>query len=95
MEWAAEGQAELAALVGIVPGLAQVIAKVFQLEGLVVALDREDFAEDAFEPRVGPLFGRQIVGLEESLVAPGLDLGQVGNRKLVVRSGRNSVSWQG
>ena len=83
VERAAEGQAELAALVGIVPGLAQVVAEVFQLQGLVVALDREDLPEDAFEPRVGSLFG-EIVGLEESLVAPGLDLGQVGNRKLVV-----------
>ena len=83
MEWAAEGQAELAAFVGIVPGLAQVIAKVFQLQGLVVTLDRENFPENAFEPRVGTLFG-EIVGLEESLIAPGLDLGQVGNRKLVV-----------
>ncbi len=83
VERAAVGQAELAALIGVVPRLAQVVADVFQLKGLVVALDREDFPEDPFEPRVGTLFG-EVIGLQESLVAPGLDDGQVGNRELVV-----------
>ncbi len=83
VERAAEGQPELAALVGIVPRLAQVKPEIFQLERLVVALDREDLPEDAFQSRVGSLFGG-LVGLEETLVAVRLDLGQIGNRKLVV-----------
>ena len=82
VERPAVGQAELAALVGVVARLAQVVAEVLQLERLVVALDREDLAEDAFQPRVAALVGRQV-GLEEPLVAAGLDLGQVRNRKLV------------
>ena len=53
VERAAVGQAELAALVGVVARLAQVELDVFELEGLVVALDREDLAEDPFEARVG------------------------------------------
>ena len=83
VEGAAIGQPELPAFVGIVPRLAQIVADVFQLQGLVVALDREDLPKDALEPRIGSLVGR-IIGLEETLVTPGLDLGQVGNRKLVV-----------
>ena len=94
VERPAVGQPELPALVGIVPRLAQIVPEVFQLQCLVVALDREDFAEDAFQSGVGSLFGG-IVGLEEPLVAAGLDLGQIGNRKLIVRSGRNSVSGMG
>src|SRR6202044_3149162 len=52
------------------------------VEGLVLALDREDLAEDPFEARVAPRVGRQV-GLEESLVAAGLDLGEVGYGDLV------------
>ena len=78
---AAEGQAELAAFVRVVARFAQVIAQVFELEGLVVALDREDLAKDPFQARVFSFVAQ--VGLEESLVAPRLDLGQVGHRKLV------------
>ena len=53
VERAAVGEAELAALVGFVARLAQVELDVFQLERLVVALDREDLAEDPFQSRVG------------------------------------------
>ena len=53
VERAAVGQAELAALVGLVAGLAQVELDVFQLEGLVIALDREDLAEDPLQTGVG------------------------------------------
>ena len=83
VERPAVGQAELAALVGFVARLAQVELDVFQLQGLVIALDREDLAEDPFQPRVGSLLGGDV-GLEEPLVAPGLDLGQVGDREHVV-----------
>ena len=51
----AVGQAELAALVGVVARLAQVVVEVFELERLVVALDREDLAEDPLEARVAAL----------------------------------------
>ena len=78
----AVGQAELAALVGVVARLAEVVVEVLELEGLVVALDREDLAEDPLEARVAPLVGRQV-GLEEPLVAAGLDLGEVGYGELV------------
>ena len=91
-ERAAVGQAELAALVGLVARLAQVVLDVFQLERLVVALDREDFAEDPFQARVGALLGRDV-GLEEPLVAAGLDLGQVGDRELVVDPAE--IPWLG
>ena len=83
VERAAVGQAELAALVGLVARLAQVELDVFQLERLVVALDREDLPEDPLQPRVGAFLGRDV-GLEEPLVAAGLDLGQVGDREHVV-----------
>ena len=56
---AAVGQAELAALVGLVAGLAQVELDVFEGQRRVVALDREDLAEDPFEARVGALLGRE------------------------------------
>ena len=49
VERPAVGQAKLAALVGLVARLAQVELDVFQLEGLVIALDREDLAEDPFQ----------------------------------------------
>ena len=83
VERPAVGQAELAALVGLVARLAQVELDVFQLERLVIALDREDFPEDPLQPAVGALLGRDV-GLEEPLVAPGLDLGQVGDREYIV-----------
>ena len=83
VERAAVGQPELPALVGIVARLAQVEAEVLELECLVIALDREDLPEDALQTRVAPLLGG-IIGLEETLVAARLDLGQVGDRKLVV-----------
>ena len=82
VERPAVGQAELAALVGVVARLAQVVVEILELERLVVALDREDLAEDPFKPGVAPLVDRQV-GLEESLVASGLDLRQIRNRKLV------------
>ena len=94
VERAAVGQPELPALVGVVARLAQVVAEVFELEGLVVALDREDFAEDAFQSRVGPLLGG-IVGLEEPLVAAGSGSGSGREPETRRRSGRNSVSGQG
>ena len=43
----------------------------------------EDLAEDPLQAAVGTLLGREV-GLEEPLVAAGLDLGQVGDRVLVL-----------
>ncbi len=82
VERAAVRQAELAAFVGVVPRLAEVVMEVFELEGLVVALDRENLGEDALEPGLAPLVGGQV-GLEEPRVAAGLDLSEVRHRKLV------------
>ena len=94
VEGTAVGQPELAAFVGVVARLAQVVVEIFELEGLVVALDREDFAEDPFEPRVAPLVDRQV-GLEEPLVAAGLDRRSDPVRRTRRRSGRSSVSCRG
>src|SRR5690606_33957794 len=46
------GQPQLPALVRLVPRLAQFVADVFQPQGLVVALDREDLAQHAFDALV-------------------------------------------
>src|SRR3954463_6400766 len=58
-EGPAVGEAELAALVGAVAGLAQLVLHVVQRDRPVVALDGEDLAQDAFEPRGGPLVRRR------------------------------------
>ena len=56
--------------------------EILELERLVVTFDREDLAEDPFQPRVAALFERQV-GLEEPLVASRLDLRQVRNGKVI------------
>ena len=72
----AVGQSQLPALVGLVARLAQFVAKVFQAERLVIALDGEDLAQDAFHPLIVPLCGGYII-LQEGLVAASLDFRQV------------------
>src|SRR5262249_30426129 len=74
-EGPAVGQAELAALVGVVARLAELVLDVLQRQLLVVAFDREDFAEHAFEPELVALFGRDVE-LKEALVRLGLDVSQ-------------------
>ena len=94
MERPAVGQAELAALVGVVARLAQVVLDVLERQRLVVALDREDLAEDAFEARVGPLArpGRRPGGTARSCGSGSRSGRGPGTRR---RSGRNSVAWPG
>ena len=82
VERPAVGQAELAALVGVVARLAQVVVEILELERLVVTLDRENLAEDPFQPGVAALVDRQV-GLEEPLVASRLDLRQIRNGKII------------
>ena len=56
----AVGQAQLAAFFGRVARLAQFVAQVLELDRLVVALDREDFAQHAFQAVVFALFRRRL-----------------------------------
>jgi hypothetical protein len=73
LERPAVGQAELAALVRLVPRLAQLVLDVLQGDLLVVTLDREDLLEHPLQARRGPLVGRGVE-LEEPVVRPGLDV---------------------
>ena len=57
----AVGQPQLAAFVRLVARLAQLVAQVLELERLVVALDREDLAQHAFQAFVLALVGRRLV----------------------------------
>src|SRR5207253_1839317 len=66
-EGPAVGQAQLPALVGAVARLAELVLEVLQAEGLVVALDREDLAQHAFEADRLALLRRRVE-LEEALV---------------------------
>ena len=82
MQRAAISQAKLPALVRVIPRLAQVVLQELELERLVIALDRKDLAKNPFQARFLSLVVRRV-GLQKPLVAPRLDLGQVGDRKLV------------
>jgi len=75
----AVGEAQLAALVGLVAGLAQLVADILQAQRLVVALDGKDLAEDALQALVLALLPGDFV-LQEGRVAAGLDLRQIGRR---------------
>ncbi len=79
LERPAVGQPQLATLVRLVPRLAQLVAQVFHLERLVVALDGKDLPQHPFQPLVLAL-GRRDFVLEEVVVALGLNLGQIGDR---------------
>src|SRR5262249_51988758 len=74
-EGPAVGEAQLAALVGAVARLAQLVAEVLERDVLVVALDGEDFAQDTFEAGGRALLGRRVQ-LEEPVVGVRLDFGQ-------------------
>lgn len=78
LERPAVSQAELAALVGFVAGLAQFIAEKLQAERLVVALHGKNLAQHALDPLVLALLPGNVL-LQESVVAAGLDLRQVRN----------------
>ena len=70
---------QLTALVRIVPRLSKFVSQILELDGLVVALDREDFPQHSFDALVLPL-RRQNVVLEKRIVEPRLDLGEIRNR---------------
>ena len=78
-ERAPVGQPQLAAFVGFVARLAQLVADVFQPQGLVVALDRENLPQHRLDSLILPLLQRNLV-LQEPFVAAGLDVGQIGYR---------------
>ena len=59
LERPAVGQAQLPALVGLVAGLAQLVADVLQPQRLVVAFDGKDFAQHALDPVILPLLPRE------------------------------------
>ena len=75
-------EAQGAALIGGVTGFGQIVADIFQLEILVVALDGEDLAEKRFQAVVLALVGLHIF-LEEALIRLDLDVDQVRNGKRV------------
>ena len=72
------GEPQLSALVGAVPRLPEFVPQILDLDGPVVALDREDLPQHALDALVLPLGGRHVV-LQELVVEPGLDLGQIGD----------------
>ncbi len=74
----AEGEAQGAALIGGIARLGQIVADVFQLEILVVALDGEDLAKEGFQAIVLALV-RLHLFLEEPLIGLDLDVDQVRN----------------
>ncbi len=78
----AERQPQGPALVGRVPGLAQVVADVLQPQVAVVALDREHLAEQGLQAGVRAVGDRDLL-LEELLVALDLDVDQVRDRQRV------------
>ena len=94
VERPAVGQAELAALVGVVARLAQVVVEILELERLVVALDREDLAEDPFQARRRRACrpASRPGGIARSF-ASGSGSGREPETRR--RSGRSSVSWPG
>ena len=72
-------QPQLAAFVRIVARLAEFVPQILDLDGLVVALDREDFPKHTLDALVFPLVRSDIV-LQEAVIKPGLNFGEVGNR---------------
>src|ERR1700733_3868499 len=77
-ERTAVGQPQLAAFGGRVAGLAQLVAKVFEAVLSVVALDREDLAQNLFEA-LGLALARTSLKLQKAGVRLGLDPRQVGD----------------
>ena len=76
---AAVREPELTAFVGIVAGLSQFVADVLELDGAVIALDREDFPKNTLDALVLALQRRGVV-LEKAIVKARLDFSEVRNR---------------
>ena len=74
----AVGEPELAALVGAIPRLAEFVPQVLDLHRPVVALDREDLPQHPLDALILALVRRHVV-LQEGVVKPRLDLGQIGD----------------
>src|SRR5262249_10801382 len=72
------GQAKLPAFFRRIARLAQLVSQIFELDRFVVALDRKNLAEHAFQTVVLPLVGRGLF-LQDSLIALGLNFRQVGD----------------
>ena len=90
----AVGEAQLPALVRVVARLAEFVLDVLERDLLVVALDREDLLEDAFEAGAARLVGRHVE-LEEAVVGPGLDVGQGGDLDGVAEPAEVPRRWWG
>src|SRR5262249_28283983 len=74
-EWPAIGQAQLAAFIRAVTRFAQIVLEILERNCLVVALDGEDLAQNAFQADWLALFGRNIE-LQETVVGPDLHIGE-------------------
>ena len=74
-ERAAVGQAQLPAFVRIVARLAQLVAKVFKTDRLVITFDGENLAQHAFQSSWRALVGRHLQ-LKKAIVRLGLHVGQ-------------------
>ena len=87
----AVSQTQLSTLFGSVAGLAKLITNVAHRQLLVVAFDRKDLLQDAFDALKFSFLGR-AVRLNERLITVGLDLGQIG-RNLVIPSTSKHTSF--
>ena len=90
-ERSAVGQPELATLGGRVAGLAQFVLDEFELERPVVAGDREDLAEDPFEPMIGTFPGIDLQ-LQKPRERFRLNLGQIGELEVIVETAKLAES---
>src|SRR5262249_8601596 len=71
-------QAQLTAFIRVIARLAQFVLHVFQVDRLVVALNREDLTEDPFEPGGGTLL-RGRVELQKAVIGTSLHVRQRGH----------------
>ena len=77
-EGASVGEPQLPTLIRAVAGLAELVPQVLDLDRAVIALDREDLTEHAFDAVVLPLVRRHVV-LQKRIVESRLDFGEVRN----------------
>ncbi len=76
------GQPKVAAFLGFVARLAELVVVIGQRHRLVVADDGEDFPQEAFEALLFSLFGFDVL-LKEPIVADGLEIDQRRDRGVI------------
>ena len=99
-ERAPVSQPQLAAFVGGIARLAELVLDVIEPVLPVVALDREDFAQNAFEPIVLAALRRRIA-LKEPRKRHGLNLGEIFEIEILLNGAevpdgfgfQNALSW--